>query len=322
MNFRQLGRSGLKVSEISLGGWLTHGRTVSESETSAIVHRAFDLGINLFDTADVYHTGAAELALGKAIQDLRREDLVIATKCFWPMSENVNDRGLSRKHITESVHASLKRMQIDYIDLFQFHRFDPETPVEESVQAIDDLIKQGKVLYWGVSCWSGPQISEGVQLAEKNLARRPISNQPPYHMLNAGIEVEVIPTSAELGLSQIVFSPLCQGVLTGKYLPGQPPPANSRGGDSNSNQFMTEVLKDETLIRVQNLKQFAESNGVSLTQFALRWCLRQPNVASVIVGASTIAQIEANASATDAQIESAILEEGYKILHSQPGIQD
>jgi aryl-alcohol dehydrogenase-like predicted oxidoreductase len=302
MEYRRLGRYGIKVSAVSLGGWLTHGRSIDDATTIATVHRAFDLGINFFDTADVYNRGEAELALAKAIQDLRREDLVIGTKCFFPMSDRPNDRGLSRKHISESVHASLKRLNLDYLDLMQFHRFDAEVPLDEIVRAIDDLIRAGKVLYWGVSEWKALQIAEVVQVANSLNAHPPASNQPSYSLLNRTIESEVVPVSERLGLGQVVFSPLAQGILTGKYQPGQPPPVGSRGADDESNQFMLGYLNDEVLTRVQRFKALAEGYGYSAAQVALAWCLRLPNISSVIIGASRPEQVEDNARAANIKL--------------------
>lgn len=317
MNYRKLGRFGVKVSEVSLGGWLTHGRTLEDSTTSQIVHRAFDLGINFFDTADVYNAGEAEKSLAIAIKPLKREDLFIATKCFFPMSDRPNDRGLSRKHIFESVHNSLKRLEVDYIDLMQFHRFDPETPVEESIRAIDDLVRQGKVLYWGVSEWPAQRLTEASLLAKELNANPPSSNQPNYSMLHRNIEDAVLPVCEQFGIGNVVFSPLAQGVLTGKYLPGQPAPAGSRGSDTNSNMFMGGVLKDKVLQRVQNLKSFAEGLGYSLPQFALAWCLRQKMVSSVIVGATSIAQLEANVTASGIQLDADVWTQAENILIGQ-----
>ncbi len=314
MKYRRLGNSGLKVSEVALGGWLTQGRSIDDATTEIIVHKAYDLGINLFDTADVYNIGEAEKALGKAIVGLSRQSLVIATKCFWPMSEDVNDRGLSRKHIFESVENSLVRMGIDYIDLMQCHRYDETTPVEETVRAMGDLIRQGKILYWGVSVWTAPQIADACQIADSLNIPRPISNQPPYSMLRPEIEDAVLLECEKQGIGQIVFSPLAQGVLTGKYLPGKPLPEGSRGADDKSNTFMADVLTDSTLERVQKLKAFAESKGCTVGQFALAWCLRQSNIASVIVGASKIDQIEENAACTDIELSASDFEDGMKIL--------
>lgn len=314
MNYRKLGRYGVKVSEVSLGGWLTHGRSLEDATTSQIVHRAFELGINFFDTADVYNVGEAEKSLAIAIKPLKREDLFIATKCFFPMSDRPNDRGLSRKHIFESVHNSLKRLQLDYIDLMQFHRFDPDTPVDETVRAIDDLIRQGKVLYWGVSEWPAQKLTEAVLTAKDLNANPPASNQPSYSMLNRYIEDAVLPVSEQYGIGNVVFSPLAQGVLSGKYLPGQPPPAGTRGADDKSNMFMGNLLKDDVLMRVQNLKGYAEGLGYTLPQFALAWCLRQRAVSSVIVGATSIAQLEANVSATGVTLDQEVWTQAENIL--------
>lgn len=315
MQYRKLGKYGIRVSEVSVGGWLTHGRSIEDSTTEQIVSKAFDLGINFFDTADVYNAGEAELTLGRIIHQFRREDLVIATKCFFPMSDRPNDRGLSRKHIFESVHNSLKRLRTDYIDLMQFHRFDPETPIEETVRAIDDLVRQGKVLYWGVSEWKAHQISELVHTAQAVNANPPVSNQPLYNMLQRGIEESVLPTSEQFGMGQVVFSPLAQGVLTGKYLPGQAAPEGSRGADDKSNQFMRGLLSDDAaLARVQALKEFANRQGYTLAQFALAWCLRKPGVSSVIIGATKPEQVEINATASGIQLDPAVWEEAEAIL--------
>lgn len=309
MNYRRLGNSGLRVSEISLGGWLTHGRSLSDNDTSQIVHKAFDLGVITFDTADIYNKGEAELALGKVVKDLRREDLVIATKCFWPMSDNPNDQGLSRKHITESVHGSLKRLDMDYVDLFQFHRFDPNTPIEESVAAIGDLIKQGKLLYWGVSEWTAAQIAQAHHLSRQLGVTPPVSNQPRYSIYERYIEQDILKTSVQLGMSQIVFSPLAQGLLTGKYLPGQPYPTDSRAADDKSNMFMKHLMTEAHLVEVQELVKIANKLGCTVGQLALAWCLRQPGVASCIVGASKISQIEENVGGSGLDIPAEIWDE-------------
>jgi voltage-dependent potassium channel beta subunit len=314
VNYRRLGRSGVKVSEVALGGWLTHGRTLSDQSTSAIVRRAFDLGINFFDTADVYNRGEAERALAGSIKDFRRQDLFIATKCYFPMGDRPNDRGLSRKHMVESVHASLKRLQVDYIDLMQFHRFDPDTPVDESIRAVDDLIRQGKILYWGVSEWNAHQISAAVHTAQQLNAHPLASNQPSYNMLNRTIEQGVIQVSEQYGIGNVVFSPLAQGVLTGKYLPGQPPPEGSRGADETSNMFMGNVMTDEVLTRVQQLKEFANGMGHTLAQFSLAWCLRQKAVSSVIVGATSVEQLETNVGASGIKLDDDVWAQAEGIL--------
>jgi len=314
VNYRKLGRSGLKVSEVSLGGWLTQGRTIDDATTEAIVRRAFDLGVNLFDTADVYNAGASETALGKAIRSIPRRDLVLATKCYFPFSEGPNDRGLSRKHIVESLNDSLKRLGTDYVDLYQFHRFDPETPLDETVRAIDDLVRAGKVLYWGVSEWKAHQIAELCGIAKALNAHPPISNQPRYSLLSRGIEESILPVSDANGLGQIVFSPLAQGILTGKYLPGQSAPQGSRGADETSNNFMRDMLNDETLTKVQRLKTFVEGHGQDLGTFALAWCLRHPGVSSVIVGASRVEQLEQNAKASGVSFSDDVWKEAEALV--------
>jgi len=314
MNYRKLGRYGLKVSEVALGGWLTHGRTLDDGTTTQIVKDAFDRGINFFDTADVYNTGEAEKSLGLAIKSLKREDLVIGTKCFFPMSDNPNDRGLSRKHIFESVHNSLKRMEIDYVDIMQFHRLDLETPVDETVRAIDDLVRQGKVLYWGTSEWPAHKITEAVLTARDLNANPPASNQPLYNMISRGIEDAVLPVSEQYGIGNVVFSPLAQGVLTGKYPPGQAPAAGTRAADDKSNMFMKRMMEDDTLKRVQDLKAYVEGLGYTMPQFTLAWCLRQKAVSSVIIGATSVGQVEANIAASGLVLDSEIWTKAENIL--------
>lgn len=316
MQYRKLGKYGIRVSEVALGGWLTHGRTLDDTLTELIVKRAFELGVNFFDTADVYNTGEAEKALAPAIKGMKREELVIATKCFFPMSEAPNDRGLGRKHIFESVHNSLKRLQVDYIDLYQFHRHDPETPYEETVRAIDDLVRQGKVLYWGVSMWPAEAIRDVCRVAKDWGCTLPVSNQPVYNMLQREIEAAVIPASEQVGMGQVVFSPLAQGVLTGKYVPGQAPPKGTRAADEKSNMFMGAHLEDATLMKVQKLKPIAEQSGCTMAQFALSWCLKQSNVSSVIVGATKIEQIEDNVKASGLEVSDLAWQAAESILKS------
>ena len=314
MNYRRLGRSGVRVSEVALGSWLTIGRTVGENPGRAIVHMAFDLGINFFDTADVYNQGEAEKALGRMLTEFRRDDIFLATKCFFPMSERVNDQGLSKKHIFESVHNSLKRLETDYIDLYQFHRFDPNTPIDESVRAVDELIRQGKILYWGVSEWPAEKIQEAVDVAKAMNANLPSSNQPVYNALNRGVEEQVLPTCHRNGLGMVVFSPLAQGVLTGKYLPGQPAPAGSRGADEKSNMFMASMMEDAVLERVQRLGALLAEHDTSVAAFALAWCLRQEAVSSVIIGATRPEQVEENVKASGLELPLGVWEEAEKIL--------
>lgn len=314
MQYRSVGRYGLKVSAIGLGGWLTHGRTVTGESLERMVRLAFDHGVNFFDTADVYAKGEAERALGKAIQGIRREDLVIATKCFWPMSDGVNDRGLSRKHIFESVHASLARLQLDYIDLFQFHRYDVETPVEESIRAIDDLVRQGKVLYWGVSEWTAAQIRDACHTAREIGANPPVSDQPLYNLIDRGIEAEILPVCASEGMGVLAFSPLAQGVLTGKYRPGAAPPAGSRATDEAGSQFIARYLEPTVLEAVERLEALAGEAACSLAQFALAWCLRRPEVSSVIVGATREEQLLENLRAVETQVDPGLFARATELL--------
>jgi len=305
MEYRRLGRSGLQVSEISLGSWLTLGSSLDREATREIVLKAFELGINLFDSADIYSHGDAERALGDALRGIPRRHVVIATKCFFPISEQPNDRGLSRKHIFESVETSLTRLDTDYIDLLQCHRPDPDTPVEETVCAFEDLIRQGKILYWGVSEWSAEQVVDACRTADRRNAYRPISNQPQYSILRRAIEAEILPTCDCEGVGQIVFSPLAQGALTGKYRGGQRP-ARSRALDDARNTLMSAFLEPEVLERVDALTPLADELGVSLGQLALAWCLRQPGVASALVGVTSLQQLEQNVAAAGLRIPDEI----------------
>ena len=297
MEARRVGSSGLRVSEIGLGSWLTLGSSVDSAGGAELVHRAFDLGVNFFDTADVYATGKAEEALGHALRDLPRHHLVLASKCFFPMSERPNDAGLSRKHVVESVEGSLRRLRTDYLDIHQCHRADPGVAMAETVRAYEDLIRQGKLLYWGVSEWSGAQIADACRLADASGGYRPISNQPGYSILRRGIEAEVLPRCEPLGVGQLVFSPLAQGALTGKYAADRAP-IGSRAADPQRNRWMAELLEDTSLAKVDALRPLADELGISLAQLALAWCLRTPAVASVIVGATRVAQLEENCKAS------------------------
>jgi len=270
MRYRRLGQSGCKVSVVSLGSWLTVGSSIEQQTTNTLVRTAFENGVNFFDTADIYSKGDAETALAPALRPLRRQDYVLATKCFWPMSENANDRGLSRKHVVESVHASLQRLKTDYLDLMQCHRFDPETEVEEVVRAMEDLIRQGKLLYWGVSVWSAAQIASACEAADAWRAYRPVTNQPPYNLLERSIEVDVMPRSAGLGVGQIVFSPLAQGLLTGKYAGGVTP-AGSRAADERRNSFLKPKMTPENLKRAARAAEIARNAGLSPAVAALAW---------------------------------------------------
>jgi aryl-alcohol dehydrogenase-like predicted oxidoreductase len=281
---------------------------VDYTETARLVHRAFDLGVNFFDSADVYQDGEAEQALGKAVADIPRHHVVLGTKCFFPMSERPNDRGLSRKHLFESVEGSLRRLGTDYLDLHQCHRADPDVPLEETVRAYEDLIRQGKILYWGVSHWSASQISESCALADRFGGYRPISNQPEYSILARDIETNILGTSSREGLSQIVFSPLAQGALTGKYSGGKIP-ERSRANDPKRNRWMGSVLNESVLQHIDQLRPLTEQLGISMAQLALAWCLRIPDVASVIVGATRIEQLEDNVKAVGVELPPEMLSE-------------
>jgi len=301
MEYRQLGRSGLRISEVSLGSWLTFGATVDVPATVEVVRAALDAGINFFDSADVYAGGAAEEALREALRGVPRHQLVIATKAFFPMSEDPNDRGLSRKHLVESVHASLRRLGTDYLDLHQCHRADPSVPIEETVRAYEDLIRQGKLLYWGTSEWDERQIADALGAADRHGAYRPISNQPQYSILRRALERRVLPLCAREGIGQVVWSPLAQGVLTGKYRPGERP-EGTRAAHPFQARFMEAFLTEEMLGRVAQLRPIAADLGLTMGQLALAWCLRDGAVASVIVGATRPAQLAENAKASGVKL--------------------
>ena len=307
MEFRFLGRSGLKVSAVSYGNWITHGSQVEEDAAKACVKRALELGITTFDTADVYAGTRAEGVLGRALEGVRRESLEILTKVYWPTGKGPNARGLSRKHIMESMNGSLKRLGTDYIDLYQAHRYDYETPLEETMVAFADLVRQGKALYIGVSEWTASEIAAGAALARE--LRVPfVSNQPQYSMLWRVIEPEIIPTCITEGLSQIVFSPMAQGVLSGKYLPGSSLPDGSRATDDQGGKDMiARWLKDSVLEKVQNLKPIAADLGVSMPQLAVAWVLQNQNVASAIVGATKPEQLEDSVKGVGITLEPAVL---------------
>ena len=314
MKYRYLGNSGLKVSELTYGNWLTHASQIEDKAAHDTVHAALDGGITSFDTADVYANQAAEKVLGDALKGLRREGLEIFTKVYWPVSEKKpNDTGLSRKHIMESINGSLKRLQTDYVDLYQAHRYDVETPLEETMQAFADIVRQGKALYIGVSEWNAEQIRAGHKLS-KELGFQLISSQPQYSALWRVIEAEVIPTCRELGVSQIVWSPMAQGVLTGKYLPGQPAPEGSRGADERLGGMMGKYLSDEVLTRVQLLAPLAEKLELTMAQFALAWVLQNDNVASAIVGATRPEQISSNIAAVGVEIPEEVMQQVSEIL--------
>jgi aryl-alcohol dehydrogenase-like predicted oxidoreductase len=308
VRFRHLGSSGLKVSEISYGNWLTHASQVEDDRAVACVRQALDEGITTFDTADAYANTRAEAVLGRALDGVRRESLEIATKVFWRTGPGgPNDWGLSRKHILESVHGSLDRLRTDHIDLYQAHRYDHSTPLEETMSAFADVVHQGKVLYIGVSEWTADQLKAGHSLARE--LRIPfVSNQPQYNMLWRVIEGEVVPTSRALGIGQIVWSPIAQGVLTGKYAPGRPPPDGSRATDQKGGDAMVRrYLDDDLLERVQGLQPIAADHGLTLAQLAIAWVLTNDNVASAIVGASRPEQVTDNAKAAGRTLDDSTL---------------
>lgn len=308
VNHRFLGNSGLKISEITYGNWVTHASQVADDAAVSTVHAALDAGITTFDTADAYANTAAEAVLGKALSGQRRESLEIFTKVYFPTGpKGPNDTGLSRKHILESINGSLTRLGTDYVDLYQAHRFDHETPLEETFQAFADIVRQGKALYIGVSEWTAEQLREGHALA-KELGIQLISNQPQYSMLWRVIEGRVIPASQELGISQIVWSPMAQGVLSGKYLPGRPVPAGSRATDEKSGaHFIERFLTDRTLEAVQRLKPVAAEAGLTMPQLAIAWVLQNPNVASALVGASRPEQLADTVKASGVTLDAATL---------------
>lgn len=299
MDYRFLGASGLKITQITYGNWLTHGSQVENDVATACVRAALDAGITTFDTADAYANGAAEQVLGAALKSQRRESLEIFTKVYWPVGpKGPNDAGLSRKHIMEGINGSLRRLGMDYVDLYQAHRYDHETPLEETIQAFADVVRAGKALYIGVSEWSASQLREGQRLARA--AGFPlVSNQPQYSALWRVIEAEVIPAARELGMSQVVWSPMAQGVLSGKYLPGQPAPAGSRATDPNGGmRTISRLMQDPVLESVQKLRPIADELGLKMSQLAIAWVLQNPNVATALVGASRPEQVAENVKAS------------------------
>ena len=303
MEYRRLGSTGMYVSEISYGNWITHGSQVETESAIKCVREALNQGITTFDTADVYANTKAEVVLAKALKGVRRESYELFTKVYWPTGPGKNDRGLSRKHIMESCHASLKRLNTDHIDLYQLHRFDFETPLEESLGALDDLVRQGKVMYVGFSEWTAEQIARGLKIQDQRGYNRFVSSQPQYSALWRVIEAEVVPLSQREGIGQIVWSPMAQGVLTGKYLPGKKAPAGSRATDKKSGAAMiSRWMKDDVLEAVQLLKPIAESVDLSMSQMALAWVLQNPNISSAIMGATKPAQIKDNVKASGVKL--------------------
>jgi len=319
MEYRRLGSSGMYISEIAYGNWITHGSQVEEDAAVLCVQAALDEGITTFDTADVYAGTRAESVLGTALKGVKRESYELFTKVYWPTGLGKNDRGLSRKHIMESAHASLRRLNTDYIDLYQMHRFDNETPLEESLQAFEDLIRQGKVHYIGFSEWNAVQIERALTIQKANGWTPFVSSQPQYSMLWRVIEAEVIPLSRREGIGQIVWSPIAQGVLTGKYLPGQEFPAGSRATDEKSGAgSIAQWLRDDILAAVQLLKPIAESHDLTLSQLALAWALQNTNVSAVIMGATKPEQVKENVKASGVTLDASVMKQIDAVLGDIP----
>ncbi|CDN43022.1 MULTISPECIES: aldo/keto reductase family protein [Paenibacillus] len=314
MDYRRLGSTGAKVSEISLGSWLTYGGYVERENAVKAIHAAYDLGINFFDTANVYERGAAETLVGETIKAFPRHSYLLATKAFWPMGDLPNDRGLSRKHLTDQFHASLKRLDVDYVDIMYCHRHDPETPLYETLRTLDDLVRAGKVLYVGVSEWTASQIAEAHAIADRYLLDRIVVNQPQYNMFNRYIEPEIIPYSERSGVGQVVFSPLAQGLLTGKYTSVDNIPADSRAAKL---EWMKNGITEEKIAKVQELGAIASDLDLTVGQLALAWILRQPNVASALVGASRPEQVVENAKASGVKLTQEIVDKIETILEGK-----
>ena len=319
MEYRRLGSSGMYVSEIAYGNWITHGSQVEEAAAIKCVRTALDVGITTLDTADVYAGTRAEKVLGKALKGVRRESYELFTKVYWPTGTGKNDRGLSRKHIMESVHASLKRLNTDHIDLYQAHRFDVETPIEETLRAFEDLIRQGKVHYIGFSEWNAEQISQALRFQKENNFNRFVSSQPQYSMLWRVIDSKVVPLCEKEGIGQIVWSPIAQGVLTGKYLPGKKAPVGSRAGDKKGGANMiSRWMREEVLTAVQNLKPIADSLDLTMSQLALAWALANTNVSAVIMGATKPAQVKENVKASGVKLSKEVMTQIDRVLGSLP----
>ena len=307
MQQRRIGETGLKVSAISLGSWLTAGGNADRRMAVETVKTAYSLGVTSFDTANVYALGEAEKIVGEALRVYPRHSYVLATKAFWPMGPGANDRGLSRKHLTDQVHASLQRLQTDYVDIFYCHRYDPETPLLETLRTLEDFVRQGKILYVGVSEWTAAQIEAAIKLADRYLLERIVVNQPLYNLFNRTIEQEVAPVSAKYGMSQVVFSPLAGGVLTGKYEKGKAAPAGSRGAGQNTAAFVERYMTDENWRKLERLRCVAQEAGVPLAQLALAWVMAQPNISSAIIGASRPEQVGENLKALDVVMTDQLL---------------
>ncbi len=312
MRYRKLGDSDLEVSEISLGSWLTYGVGVEADKARACLEEAFNQGINFIDTANIYGRGAAETFLGEALQGRARDSYVLATKLFFPMTQT--DRGLSREQVEKQLDASLKRLRTDYVDLYQCHRYDFDTPLEETMEALTRAVESGKTRYIGFSEWPADSIQAAIDLADRGHLAKFVSSQPQYSLLWREPEDEVIPLCAANGISQIVWSPLGQGVLSGKYDPDQPPPVDSRAASDEMGGFMDRLMRPDVLRAVQQLKPIAEEAGLTLPQFALAWVLREPNVASAIIGASRPAQVQENAAASGVVIDTQLFIRAEQII--------
>jgi voltage-dependent potassium channel beta subunit len=313
VRYRNLGRWGVKLSSVGLGSWLTYGGSVEEDAARACMRRAYELGVTFFDTANVYARGRAEEVVGRTIREFPREQIVLATKVYFPMGNGPNDRGLSRKHVREQIDLSLKRLQVDYVDLYQCHRYDTTTPLEETVRAMDDLVRAGKILYWGVSEWNADQIGAAVNLARARGWAEPVSNQPQYSALWRRVEQRVFPTCREYGLGNVVWSPLAMGILTGKYTDATNPPAGTRAA-GRAKDMMEDYFTQPVLDAVQRLKPLAERAHCTLAQLAVAWCLRQDVVSSVIVGATRPEQVDDNVAAADLDVDPAVFAEMDDIL--------
>ena len=305
MRYRNLGRWGVKVSAVGLGSWLTYGGSVEEDAAQACMRRAFERGVTFFDTANVYARGRAEDVVGRTIAEFPREQIVLATKLYFSMGEGPNDRGLSRKHVREQIDASLRRLRVDYVDLYQCHRFDTSTPLEETVRAMDDLVRAGKILYWGVSEWTADQIAAACDLARARGWAEPVSNQPQYSALWRRIEPRVLPVCREYGLGNVVWSPLAMGILSGKYTDAAKPPAGSRAA-GRSKDMMEDYFTQPVLDAVQRLEPLAGEAHCTLAQLALAWCLRDEVVSSVIVGATRPEQVDDNVAAADLDVDPSV----------------
>ncbi len=313
MNYRRVGKTGLKVSEIALGAWLTYGGSVEAKQVESIIKSTLDLGVNFLDLADIYSHGKAEEVVGQAIRSVRRSDLVISSKVFWPMSDNVNDRSLSRKHIIESIEKSLRRIGTDYLDIYFCHRFDPETEVEETLRAMDDLVRQGKILYWGTSNWSAAQLEQTVNDARFWRTYAPVVEQPRYNMLDRHIEVDIMPTCARYGMGLTVYSPLAQGLLTGKYSDGIP--SDSRGATT---PWLKEDLTSENIEKTKQLAKIADSMNTTLSQLALAWVLRRLEISCAIIGATSVEHVKQNVKAVEIELSGETLTAIERVLDNDP----